>query len=477
LKFLNKNKKQQQSRDPSNPDFVLSKNLSTEATTQVTNNNTTASTSIQTNNTGKMSSDAAKSSSWTSFLKSIASYNGDLSSLTAPPFILSPTSLVEYSQFWGEHPDLLIEPNFIRNDDPDVDAAERIIAVTKWFISTLRSQYCSRNESLGSEKKPLNPFLGELFLGKWVDTGKDQKLGDTILLSEQVSHHPPVTAYAIFNDKNNVELQGYNGIRASISTTSINVKQFGHAILKYKDIGEEFLITLPPLHIEGLLVASPFVELEGKTVIQSSSGYISIVEFSGRGYFTGKKNSFKARIFKSLADSADKHNALFTISGQWSSQSQIYQGSSASSKDYSLFYDAKAKNPEHLVVKPIEEQNDLESRKAWKSVAEAIKVGNYDLIHKEKSLLENAQRELRKKEADTGIKWETRWFDEQDMEELPPIDEESDPLIGLANLANLSRKNVVSGTGKGEREDRNASSHLHWRLNRAKWDAEDEYKV
>ena len=36
----------------------------------------------------------------------------------------------------------------------------------------------------GSEKKPLNPFLGELFLGSWKDeTGQ---VGETILISEQV---------------------------------------------------------------------------------------------------------------------------------------------------------------------------------------------------------------------------------------------------------------------------------------------------
>ena len=68
-----------------------------------------------------------------------------------------------------------------------------MIAVTRWFISTLKSQYCSRNESMGSEKKPLNPFLGEVFVGKW----QDDKTGETDLVSEQVSHHPPVTAYAI----------------------------------------------------------------------------------------------------------------------------------------------------------------------------------------------------------------------------------------------------------------------------------------
>lgn len=33
---------------------------------------------------------------WGQFLKSIASFSGDLSAMTAPSFILSPTSLVEY---------------------------------------------------------------------------------------------------------------------------------------------------------------------------------------------------------------------------------------------------------------------------------------------------------------------------------------------------------------------------------------------
>lgn len=118
----------------------------------------------------------ASSSTWTSFLKSIASFNGDLSSLTAPPFILAPISLTEFSQYWAEHPDLFLNPSFVNDTnfkdyvkdlDENVESANiaRMLLVTKWFISTLKSQYCSRNETMGSEKKPLNPFLGELFVG------------------------------------------------------------------------------------------------------------------------------------------------------------------------------------------------------------------------------------------------------------------------------------------------------------------------
>lgn len=109
--------------------------------------------------------------------QSIASFNGDLSSMTAPPFILSTTSLVEYSSYWAEHPSLFVTPA------QEADPAKRALLVLKWFLSTLKQQYSSRNEKLGSEKKPLNPFLGELFLGKWEDAA-----GTTSLVSEQVRY-------------------------------------------------------------------------------------------------------------------------------------------------------------------------------------------------------------------------------------------------------------------------------------------------
>ncbi len=46
----------------------------------------------------------------------------------------------------------------------------------KWFLTTLKQQYASRSEQYGNEKKPLNPFLGELFLGKWEDGGGTAEL-------------------------------------------------------------------------------------------------------------------------------------------------------------------------------------------------------------------------------------------------------------------------------------------------------------
>ncbi len=139
------------------------------------------------------------------------------------------------------------------------------------------SQYCSRDETMGSEKKPLNPFLGELFVGKW-DNKDHPEFGETVLLSEQVSHHPPITAYTIFNDKNKVKLQGYNQVKTGFTKTlMLSVKQYGHTLLEVNK--ESYLITPPPLHIEGILMAAPFVELEGRSYLQSSTGLLCVVEF------------------------------------------------------------------------------------------------------------------------------------------------------------------------------------------------------
>ena len=125
----------------------------------------------------------------------MASFNGDLSSLTAPAFIVSSQSLTEFSAYWTEHPSIWIAPS------KEPDPAKRALLVLKWFLTSLKQSYCSRSEKLGSEKKPLNPFLGELHLGEWHD-----EMGTTQLVSEQVSHHPPVTAYCIWNDQHSVRV-------------------------------------------------------------------------------------------------------------------------------------------------------------------------------------------------------------------------------------------------------------------------------
>ncbi|OIW35398.1 Oxysterol-binding protein [Coniochaeta ligniaria NRRL 30616] len=345
-------------------------------------------------------SSQASGSSWTAFLKSIASFNGDLASLTAPPFILSSTSLTEFSSYWCEHPAIFAAP--AKEPDPK----KRALLVLKWFLTTLKQQYASRSEQYGNEKKPLNPFLGELFLGKWED-----EAGTTDLISEQVSHHPPATAYSITNVPTGVHLEGYNAQKASFSKT-INIKQIGHAVLTVPSPSggepETYLITLPALHIEGLIFGSPFIELEGATYITSSTGYTAKIDYAGKGWISGKKNSFTA----SLYPTGKEKDILYSVAGQWTKDFQIHAGSAKHSGKDTLIesYDPAKAPTSKLIVAPIEQQHPLESRRAWSKVAAAIAKSDLDTVSIEKAKIENAQREMRNKEKAEGRVWQRQYF-------------------------------------------------------------------
>ncbi|KAF6225833.1 hypothetical protein HO133_009835 [Letharia lupina] len=334
--------------------------------------------------------------SWSTFLKSIASFNGDLSSMTAPPFILGTTSLTEFSAYWTEHPSIFVAPAL------EQDPAKRALLVLKWFLSTLKQSYSSRNDKFGSEKKPLNPFLGELFIGKWEDAA-----GTTQLVSEQVSHHPPVTAYCITNDKHGVQLQGYNAQKASFSRT-IHVKQIGHAIYTLKSHNETYLITLPALHIEGLIYGKPFVELNNCTYISSSSGYMAKIDYSGKGWVSGKKNSFTATLYPT----GKEKEILYTVEGQWTDSFTIKAGSGSGLKKAEPIetHNAKTTKTTPLQVPPIDQQDPYESNRAWQKVAEGIIKSDMDVVHNEKSKIEMSQRELRRKEQAEGREWQRRFF-------------------------------------------------------------------
>ncbi|KAJ9479997.1 Oxysterol-binding protein-like protein [Pseudozyma hubeiensis] len=345
---------------------------------------------------------------WGQFLKQIATFSGDLSSMTAPSFILSPVSLVEFPAYWGEH------PNEFAKISSGKDEVERMNLVLKWFIGTLKGQFTARNTSMGSEKKPLNPILGELFLGKWPD--KNGR-GDTSLTAEQVSHHPPVTAYHIENKKAGVTLEGHCAQKTSFSGRTIQVKQVGHAIMRVKVAGRDkeelYLITLPNLLIEGLWYGSPYVELTGNSYIQSTSGLLTTLSYTGKGYFSGKAHSFKATI-------GAGGNTLYTVEGEWAGVSK-YKGKSISGGSNEVFWDASTQR-EEVTVQDVEQQGDMESRKVWKTVANGIRTGDYDTASKDKSKIENAQRQKRKDEAAAGTPHQLEHFvhveDDQEYSQL-----------------------------------------------------------
>ena len=255
-----------------------------------------------------------------------------------------------------------------------------------------------------SEKKPLNPILGELFLGSYPPTPGSSKSKSSQLISEQVSHHPPITAYHI-NTPYNITLTGHNGADLAFKSGSIVVKQTGHAQLVISlpnNTTETFFITLPDLKIQGLLSFAPYVELDKTTYIISSTGYLSTIEYAGRGWVYGQKNSFTATLSKGTKQ-------LYKISGQWTGESYYTSLENTAQKDIP-FWNAKANNPTHIVVPPLEKQGPWESRKVWKNVADSIEKNEVETAGRYKSAIEIGQRKMREEEQKVGESWKQRFF-------------------------------------------------------------------
>lgn len=110
---------------------------------------------------------------------------------------------------------------------------------------------------------------------------------------------------------------------------------------------------------------APYIELDGTSMIQSSQGYLTTITYSGKGWVSGKAHSFTAAVTKN-----GSHSALYTITGTWTGESNYSKGP----RDGQLFLNAAGPtNP--VEVKPVDEQGEYESRKAWKAVADGIKKG------------------------------------------------------------------------------------------------------
>lgn len=103
---------------------------------------------------------------------------------------------------------------------------------------------------------------------------------------------------------------------------------------------------------------------------------------------------------------------LYSVEGQWTDGFVIKEGGGKKlghSTEIDSFSHKNAPKT-NLIVPPLESQDLYEAKKAWSLVAQAISKGDMDTTSIEKSKIENAQRELRKKEQAEGREWERAFF-------------------------------------------------------------------
>lgn len=317
-----------------------------------------------------------------------------MSSFTVPAFILSTTSLAEYPAYWTEQPSRFVAP--AREDD----AQKRALLVLTWFLTTLKQQYDHRKDR--KKGKPLNPVLGELFLGEF----QSDTHGTTKVVSEQVCHHPPVTAYRVRNEDNGITLTGYHAAKTFFANRAVHMHKIGQVMLHLDNYNEDYLLTFPQLHLEGFIPPPPYPEIDPEPVfIQSTSGYTAKITFSGKGWLRGKRNSF----FASVYPEGKEGEQLYTAAGQWSGSFTIKDAKSGTVIEE---YDSTTSvdNLTPISVPPLEEQDPMESRRLWNKFATKMKDGDLSGVSAEKNRIEVRQRQMRKDEEKEGKIWERRYF-------------------------------------------------------------------
>ncbi|KAF1928126.1 Oxysterol-binding protein, partial [Didymella exigua CBS 183.55] len=344
---------------------------------------------------------AANRSALKDFIASIATISGDLSNITAPPFVLAENSTVEIPQYWCDHAHLFVRQAWGETEE------QRALNVLESFMGALRNQqYAGRDESEGI-KKPLNAFLGELFMGKW----EDGELGQTRLVSEQVSHHPPITACYIWNDKHGVRAEGFTEQEITFSG-NVSIKQKGYAMLHIDKYDEDYLMPVPNVKVKGILGGKPYPELQGSYSLISSTGYVSQIKFEGKSFFGGGlRNGFQAKMFH--VDRPEE--ILYEAKGAWNGESTFEDARTGKAVEKMDFATLKTLP---LQIDDIAKQDPWESRRAWGDVIAALRRGDMKAAADAKSIVEQGQRQMRKDEAANGTAWKNRFFKTVERDEV-----------------------------------------------------------
>ncbi|KAK6848853.1 hypothetical protein PG995_012686 [Apiospora arundinis] len=329
------------------------------------------------------------------FLQFLGSVKGDLANITAPPYFLAPMSVTEIGTCWVERPSLFAAPAL--EPDPEL----RAVLVLKWILASLLSQLYIDGGPGHGIKKPLNAFLGEIFQAQWSDGRATSNL-----VSEQVSHHPPITAVYMWDDENGIRGEGYARVEMTFSG-SVDIRQTGHAMLHIDKYDEDHLIFLPGCSTRGFMSGVLFPEISGTYHIVSSSGFVSEVVFSGTSLLgRGKRNAVEATTYR--RDDRSK-TPLYVTSGCWSDSFTIYKGNTMDVVE--VWNPAQ---PENTAAKtttlPLEEQDCWESRRAWKDVIAALRRRAFGDAVTEKSKIETAQRLMRVEEKENKVIWKPLLF-------------------------------------------------------------------
>ncbi|XP_051820790.1 oxysterol-binding protein-related protein 5 isoform X1 [Antechinus flavipes] len=314
----------------------------------------------------------------------------DLSRVVLPTFILEPRSFLNKLSDYYYHADLLSQA--VLEEDP----LTRMKQVVRWYLSG----FYKKPKGI---KKPYNPILGETFRCCWYHP---QTNSHTFYISEQVSHHPPVSAFHVSNRKDGFCITGSILAKSKFYGNSLSALLDGKATLTFLSRGEDYIITMPYAHCKGILYGTMTMELGGKVTIEcEKNNYQAELEFKLKPFFGG--NSGLNQISGKIKSGED---VLASLDGHWDREVYISDPKNGASD---VFWNPTAdirrqRLKRHIVL--FEEQTELESERLWQHVTSAINKGDQVKATQEKFVLEEEQRRRARERQEALLDWKPLLF-------------------------------------------------------------------
>ncbi|KAI1815109.1 oxysterol-binding family protein [Poronia punctata] len=390
-------------------------------------------------------SDGSKLKTFLSILRKFIGVS-DLAAVrfSLPSQLLEPTPNLEYWNY-------LDSPSAFAAIGTSDDPLDRMLEVLRfWFTKDLK--YVK-----GKPCKPYNSCLGEFFRCNWeaednaplidtkslrvvsglnssassVKSAKAAKsdaraassvsvaqtpsspAGRTVKISyltEQTSHHPPVSAFYVSCPAKGLHARGYDQISAKFTGTAIKVSPGEHNLgifitLERRD-NETYQLTHPAAHLGGLLRGALSVTVGDVAYVTCATTKLkAILHYIEDGWLGRAQNKVEGVIFRYDPDNDDKvrikdvpdSDVVARLGGGWKDKIVFTLGpkpvDSHPADQQITIIDLNPLTVAPKTLPPKEEQAENESLKLWDGVTEAILSKQYSKATNIKIELEEKQRE------------------------------------------------------------------------------------
>jgi hypothetical protein len=236
--------------------------------------------------------------------------------------------------------------------------------------------------------KPFNPILGETYEAEFIH--RDPTLNAEVFV-EQISHHPPITAWEVRSVSGDFYYTGQAGYSASMRGNALKGGQIGPHKIQFKD-GTVIKYELPLFWLKGVMWGERVMEYYGVVKYEDVTNNIScelVFDPDQKGFFKSLFQSAKTPSDFLRGEIKNKEGELLgSIEGSWLGYLDLCIGDNKPERLWSI--------SDSIPCYATPKANVLPSDSRWREDLRSLVLKREEDAQKWKELLEEKQRKEKK---------------------------------------------------------------------------------